>query len=283
MKRIISMTSAALFALPFAALADDGTFVSGGVPLHYTDEGTGPAVVTLHAFAGSSALWESNGFMPLDGFRVINFDARGHGDSGKPTASDAYGNQLVQDVIRIMDDRGVETAHIVGYSMGAETALKLATTHPDRVLSLVVAGSGWSREDEAQTYGFISEALGGVATFGDFMAAMAPDDTGTSEEDMRTGFAMLAAHGIAPDQDAAPLAATSGAMHEVIGLSAAELSAIEVPVLGIAGETDEERTSVARLGEAIPDFSFVLIPDADHLSAPLAPFFTETVYAFLKD
>ncbi|GAA3855371.1 alpha/beta hydrolase [Celeribacter arenosi] len=283
MKRIISLTSAALFALPFALLADDGTIISDGVPLHYSDEGTGPAVVMLHAFAGSSDLWESNGLMPLDGFRVISLDARGHGDSGKPTSSDAYGTQMVDDAIRIMDVRGVETAHIVGYSMGAETALKLATTHPDRVLSLVVAGSGWSGEAEAQTYGFISDALGGVATFGDFMAAMAPDETGTSEKDVRTGFAMLSAHGIAPDQDAAPLAATAGGMHEVIGLSAAELSAIGVPVLGIAGEMDEERKNVARLGEAIPDFSFVMIPDADHLSAPLAPLFTETVSAFLKD
>ncbi|MFV2052257.1 alpha/beta fold hydrolase [Aliiroseovarius sp. YM-037] len=283
MKRMITLTSAALFALPFAAQADEGTFVSDGVPLHYTDQGTGSAVVMLHAFAGSSVLWASNGLMPLDGFRVISFDARGHGESCKPTEADAYGTQMVDDVIRIMDDRGVETAHIVGYSMGAETALKLATTYPDRVLSLVVAGSGWSGEAEAQTYGFIADALGGVATFGDFMVAMAPDGNATSEEDMRTGIAMLSAHGISPDQDAAPLAATAGAMHEVIGLSSATLSAIDVPVLGIAGETDEERKNVARLGDAIPDFSFVMIPDADHLSAPLAPLFTQTVSAFLKD
>lgn len=282
MKPIIPLTTAALFALPMLAFADEGTFVSDGVPLHYTDKGTGPAVVMLHAFAGSSTLWDSNGLLPLDGFRAISFDARGHGASGKPAHADAYGTQMVYDVIGLMDERGIEAAHIVGYSMGAETALKLATTHPDRVLSLVIGGSGWSGADEIQTYGFIADALGNVDTFGDFMTAMTPDDEGASEEEMTAGLAMLSAHGIATDQDAAPLAATASAMHQLLGLGSDELEAIPFPVLGIAGEADGERANIERLDQAIEDFTFVHIPSADHLSAPLDPLFTETVTAFLR-
>lgn len=281
MKRILSITAAALVAIPMQALADNGTFISDGVTLHFTDQGTGPAVVMLHAFAGSSTLWESNGLMPLDGFRAISFDARGHGASGKPTTADAYGTQLVDDVIELLDSRGIESAHIVGYSMGAETALKLATEHPERILSLVLAGSGWSGEDEAQTYGFVSGALSESATFGDFMAMMPAGDM--TEDEQMTAFATLLSHGISPDQDAAPLAATAAAMDELINLGAAELAAIPVPVLGIAGETDEERANVGHLSDAIPDFTFVMIPGADHLAAPLTPLFTETVTDFLRD
>lgn len=290
MKRILmfSVTSALAageLALPQVMNAQEGTFVSGGVPLHYTDEGTGPAVLMLHAFAGSSALWQSNGMMALEAMRTIAFDARGHGESGKPATPDAYGVAMIDDILRLMDARGVAQAHIVGYSMGAETALKFAVEHPERVLSLVVAGSGWSGEEEAQTYGFVSDALNGVATFGDFMAAMSAGDASEemSEEEQMAGFAMLAAHGISPGQDAAPLAAAAGSMNDLIGMDAEALAALPFPVLGIAGETDEERDNVEQLAEAIGDFTFVMIPDADHLSAPLTPLFTETVSGFLRN
>lgn len=280
MKHILTSATAAFFALPLGAFAEEGTFLSDGIALHYTDEGTGPAVVMLHAFAGTSTLWDSNGLMPLEGFRTLAFDARGHGQSAKPTDPDAYGVELVDDVIRLMDARGIEKAHIVGYSMGAETALKLATDHPERILSLVVAGSGWSGEEEAQVYSFVSDALGGSATFGDFMAAMPAGDM--TEDEQMAAFAMLQAHGISPLQDAAPLAAISAAMGETIDLGEDDLATIPFPVLGIAGEADEERANVERLAGAIADFTFVMIPEADHLSAPLTPLFTETVTGFLR-
>ncbi|MCV2893847.1 alpha/beta fold hydrolase [Lentibacter sp. XHP0401] len=282
MKPIIPLTTAVLFALPMLAFAEESTFVSDGVPLHFTEKGTGPTVVMLHAFAGSSTLWESNGLLPLDGFRAISFDARGHGASGKPADADAYGTQLVDDVMGLMDDHGIEAAHTVGYSMGAETALKLATTHPDRVLSLLIGGFDRSGANAIQTYGFIADAFGRVDTFGDFITAMAPDDEGASEEEMMAGLAMLSPHGIATDQDAAPLAATASAMHQLLGLGSDELEAIPFPVLGIAGETDGERANIERLGQAIPDFTFVHTPGADHLLAPFDPLFTETVTAFLR-
>ncbi len=281
MRRILFITTAVLFAMPLGASAEEGTFLSDGVALHYTDEGTGPAVVLLHAFAGTSALWRSNGLLPLDGFRTLAFDARGHGDSAKPIDPDAYGAELVDDVIRLMDARGIEKAHIVGYSMGAETALKLATEHPERLLSLVIAGSGWSGETEAQVYGSVSDALGSGETFGDFMAAMPAGDM--TEEQQMSAFAMLMSHGISPEQAAAPLAATAASMGELIHLGADELAAIPFSVLGLAGEADEERGNVERLSGAISDFTYVMIPEADHLSTPLTPMFTEAVTGFLRN
>lgn len=281
MTHILSFATAAFFAMSLGASAEEGTFLSDGVALHYTDEGTGPAVVLLHAFAGTSALWRSNRLMPLDGFRTLAFDARGHGESAKPTDPDAYGEELVDDVIRLMDARGIEEAHIVGYSMGAETALKLATEYPERILSLIVAGSGWSGEEEAGVYGFVSDALGASDTFGDFMAAMPALDM--TEDEQMAAFAMLMSHGISPDQAAAPLAGASAAMSELIHLGASELAAITVPVLGIAGELDEERANVQRLSAAIPDFTYVMIPEADHLDTPLTPLFTQAVTGFLRN
>lgn len=281
MKRFFSLTTAAIITLSAGALAEEGSFLSDGVALHYTDEGTGPAIVMMHAFAGTSALWQSNGLMPLEGYRTLAFDARGHGKSEKPSDANAYGVEMLDDVIRLMDVRGIERAHIVGYSMGAETALKLASDHPERILSLIVAGSGWSGPEQAAVYSFVADALDSSDTFGDFMAAMPAGDM--TEEQQMAAFAMLMSHGISPDQAASPLAATAAAMDALIDLDADDLAAIPFPVLGIAGEADDERANVERLSDVITDFTFVMIPEADHLAAPLSPMFKDTVIDFLNN
>lgn len=265
-----------------AALAETGTFSSAGVPIHFVDEGMGETVIYLHGFAGSSAIWSATGLLPLDGFRTIAYDARGHGQSGKPQDTVAYGQELVEDVIRLMDERGIEAAHLVGYSMGAETALSLVAEYPDRVLSVVAAGSGWSGETEAQTYGFIAGALSDSETFADFMTAMAPADEEMPPEAAAMMMELLGAHGIDPMQSAAPLAAVSAALPDIISIPATDLAAISVPVLGITGANDPERANVEALAGAISDIQLVVIPEADHLTAPVSPEFAAAVTSFLQ-
>lgn len=274
---------AALTALAPTAMAETGTFEAAGVPIHFVDEGEGEAVIFLHGFAGASSMWSALGLMPMDGFRTIAFDARGHGQSGKPTDADAYGEELVNDVIRLMDDRGIAEAHIVGYSMGAETALRLGAEYPDRVLSIVAAGSGWSGDIEAESYSFIGMALASCDTFGGFMADMSPPGEEMTDEMAEAMMGLLAAHGIDPGQSAAPLAGVAESMFEIISLEADELTNISVPVLGIAGENDPERPNVEALSEAFPGMTVVIVPEADHLSAPLAPVFAETIRTFIAE
>ncbi len=280
---LIAAVTVGLALLSTDAMAEEGTISSDGVAIHFADEGAGETVVFLHSFAGSSKLWPASGLMPLDGFRTIAIDARGHGDSGKPESVDAYGMEMIEDVVAVMDARGVASAHVVGYSMGAETALKLAVTHPDRVSSLVVAGSGWSGEEEAGLYGFIAGALSEVDSFGDFMAAMSPPEEELPPEAAEAMGALIAAHGMDPAQAAAPLAAVSASLSEIISLDTTELATIEVPVLGIAGSEDPESGNVAKLAEALPEFTFVSIEGADHLAAPLTPEFAAAVTSFLGD
>lgn len=284
MHRLTLAISATFAMLPLAGFADQGRFLSDGLEIHYTDEGTGPAVVFLHAFAGTSALWQSAGLAPLDGLRTVTFDARGHGASGKPTDQEAYGQQMVDDLAALLADRGLGEAHIVGYSMGAETALAFAARYPEKVLSLTVAGSGWSGEAQAGVYGFISGALSHAATFGDFMAAVTPKGTETLTPGEQAGMlALLAGHGIDPGQPSAPLAAVAAGMPQIIDLTAEDLARFDFPVLGLAGVTDEERANVEMLAEGIADFRFVPIPEADHLAAPFSPVFTEAVTDFLTE
>jgi pimeloyl-ACP methyl ester carboxylesterase len=81
---------------------------------------------------GSSVLERS-------GYRVIAYDARGHGRSEPAAAAGEYGYEhLAADLLAVLDAAGAERALIAGASMGAHTALALALAHPERVAALAL-------------------------------------------------------------------------------------------------------------------------------------------------
>ena len=77
------------------------------------------------------------------GRRVIAYDNRGHGRSGKLYDPEAYGApSMAEDGRRLLDHLGISQADVMGYSMGARIATFLALAHQDSVRSLVIAGLG---------------------------------------------------------------------------------------------------------------------------------------------
>lgn len=129
-----------------AAMADE--FDSAGVKIHYTVQGTGEPVILIHGlFSSGRVNWELPGATRLlsEKYQVITLDCRGHGQSDKPTAEGAYGVNMVEDVVRLMDHLGIQKARVAGYSMGGMIAMKLTVMHPDRVNRLVLCGMGWHK------------------------------------------------------------------------------------------------------------------------------------------
>src|SRR5262245_62029881 len=126
-------------------------FDSNGVQIQYIDRGQGPAVLLVHGFTGSYARhWEAPGVieaLTTAGYRVIAMDCRGHGQSGMPHQATAYGLEMVQDVVRLLDRLRIDRAHIVGYSMGGEIALQMLVRYPSRLRSVAVLGAGWVGAD----------------------------------------------------------------------------------------------------------------------------------------
>src|SRR5581483_2333998 len=89
-------------------------------------------------------------------------DLRGHGRSDKPHDPEAYRSSvLVGDLVGALDAAGVAEADVVGYSLGGELALELATRHPERVRRLVAGGIGERRpltaEDTERVYRYAVE------------------------------------------------------------------------------------------------------------------------------
>jgi pimeloyl-ACP methyl ester carboxylesterase len=126
-----------------------GSFDAGGVKVRYFVQGKGEPVVLVHGLYSSALInWQLPGTSGLlaNKHKVIALDMRGHGGSDKPEKEDAYGVEMAEDIVRLLDHLKIKKAHVVGYSMGGMIAVKLMTKHPDRVLSGTLGGMGWFRE-----------------------------------------------------------------------------------------------------------------------------------------
>jgi pimeloyl-ACP methyl ester carboxylesterase len=110
------------------------------LPLALDDTGSGVPVVLLHGLTATRR-YVVMGSKSLErtGHRVIAYDARGHGASEPAPVPDAYGYEhLVEDLVAVLDDAGIERAVLAGASMGAHTILRLALDRPERVAGLCV-------------------------------------------------------------------------------------------------------------------------------------------------
>ncbi|MSO44960.1 MAG: alpha/beta hydrolase [Thermoleophilia bacterium] len=115
------------------------TVEGDGVTLRGDDNGVGPAILLLHGLSATRryVVHGSTG-LERSGYRVIAYDSRGHGESSPAVHTDGYTYRvLVEDAVRVMNDRGVSRATLVGMSMGAAVAAAVALAHPDRVRALV--------------------------------------------------------------------------------------------------------------------------------------------------
>ncbi len=101
--------------------------------------GAGAPVLLLHGFTGRGSGWADHATALARSFRVIVVDLPGHGRSGIPTGPGrASVERTAGDLAAILQRTGSAPAHVVGYSLGARIALRLAIDAPDTIRRLVV-------------------------------------------------------------------------------------------------------------------------------------------------
>ena len=123
------------------------TIEANGLSIAYADEGTGPPLILLHGATGSgSSHFDSLLPVVTRSFRVLEPDARGHGGTRWDPADGFAAADLVADLAAFADGLGLTTFHVLGYSMGAMTALAFAARRPARLRTLVIVGLGPERE-----------------------------------------------------------------------------------------------------------------------------------------
>jgi pimeloyl-ACP methyl ester carboxylesterase len=124
--------------------------VAGQTDLHYELAGQGPPVVLLHEGIADSRMWEPQWRTFPTHHRVVRYDMRGFGES--PAARGSFSH--ARDLVDLLDGLALESAALVGVSMGGAVALDVTIGRPELVSALVLVGSGlrgheFSAESEA--------------------------------------------------------------------------------------------------------------------------------------
>jgi pimeloyl-ACP methyl ester carboxylesterase len=116
----------------------------GEITINVLVDGEGPAVVLLHGWPDTSALWRYQvSELVAGGYRVIAPDLRGFGGTTHPAEVGAYAARyLVGDVLAVLDHLDIHRAHLVGHDWGAAVAWIAAARVPDRVATLTALSVG---------------------------------------------------------------------------------------------------------------------------------------------
>jgi pimeloyl-ACP methyl ester carboxylesterase len=223
-----------------------------GLHMYYEMYGEGSPLVLLHG--GMLTIDLSFGtLIPAlaDAHQVIGLELQGHGRTADidrritPAA-------LAGDVARVLDQLGIDRAHVLGHSMGAAAALELGVSYPDRVRSLVAASASVRPEG-------LHEDLTDPAR----QATSERMPTQRDFVDFQEAYQRLSPH---PAHFHDFLATLSGSMADTQGWSDEQLATIAAPTLLVLG--DRDFTTVehgALMQHLIPGSQLAVLPDTTHM------------------
>jgi pimeloyl-ACP methyl ester carboxylesterase len=223
-----------------------------GLHMYYELHGEGTPLVLLH---GGMLAIELNfaGLIPtLAGrHRIIALELQGHGrtaDIDRPITPAA----LAGDVVALLDHLGVDRAHVLGHSMGADVTLQLAIAHPDRVRSVVPISAN-VRPDG------MHPDLRDPAKF----ATSTRTPTQQDFADFQQTYQRLSPH---PERFADFLAKLSNSVAHLPGWSDEQLAGITAPTLLVQGDHDFVTVEHAALMlELIPGAQLAVLPGTTHM------------------
>jgi pimeloyl-ACP methyl ester carboxylesterase len=241
-----------------------------GLLVHYETEGQGPPLLMLHG-ATSMGTHDWGAQRPiLRTQRTLYMpDARSHGRTVWDAERGWSASRLVDDALAFADALDLDRFHLMGLSMGARTALELATRQPDRVLSLLAIGVAVEPEPAAS-----------VARRRLDPAAMERDDPVWISElvkrhDNYQGAGSWRRLAAAIRDDTAQLKT----------FTPDELHRLQMPVLLAFGDRDPwvPLEQAVRLKRQLPQASLLLVPDCGHVVEAERPsIFNPAMSLFLR-
>ena len=237
-----------------------------GARIHYEREGQGPHVVLLHAGVADLRMWHPQVAAFAKQFDVIRLDQRGFGDSELPPKPWSP----VADLLSLMDQLSLESAHLVGCSMGGALAIDFALEHPERTSKLVLVGSaigGFSfKPEHAHLFAEASaaRAAGDLDALNEAMLHLFLDGPerprGYVAEPLRRLFLDMNGRALRVDFQKAPT-------KEPDPVAVRRLHEIDAPTLVVVGDKDVPTVMEAAdlLMNSIPDVQKTVNEDAAHL------------------
>jgi pimeloyl-ACP methyl ester carboxylesterase len=248
-------------------------FSSKGVRIAFIDapaqtQDRGEPILLIHGFASSLRInWVNPRWVETltqAGRRVIAFDNRGHDQSEKLYAPEAYDSStMAGDALGLLDHLGIARADVMGYSMGARIAAYLALENPGRVRALILGGLG----------DHLVNGVGLPLGIAGAMEAASLEDLSDPIQRMFRSFADR------NNSDRAALAACIRGSRQA--MSAEEVGRIEAPTLVAIGTRDEIAGDPHVLAAMFPNGQALDIPGRDHNLAVGDKIFKAGALAFL--
>jgi pimeloyl-ACP methyl ester carboxylesterase len=249
-------------------------FFNQGVRLAFIDEHPAPGargepILLIHGFASTHAVnWVFPQWVKTltgAGRRVIAFDNRGHGRSEKLYDPADYTMQkMAEDARALLDHLHIETADVMGYSMGARIAAFLAKAHSRRLRSMILGGIGHHLVDRGLLPHNIADA----------MEAPSLDGLTDPMQRMFRGFAE------ATKSDLKALAACARGARQIV--SETEIGEIKLPVLIAVGTKDDVAGDPHKLAALFRAARAVNIQGRDHNRAVGDKVYKDSVLEFLE-
>ena len=280
----IPILSLILGMVQISAQVYTGEFIeSNGVKIHYLDKGEGEPVILSHGYSQDLHMWIQPGVLDSlvnNNFRVIAYDARGHGQSDKPHDPEQYGKNDITDVIALMDQLAITKAHIVGYSRGASIANAVRAMYPARCKTVVLGGYGLTENGNSLIRNLDIMTIADSIDAGNarpLIRELSPPGVVWTEEQLQGINAMMMAQN---DQHALAAAFRAGLNHSV---SDKEYRSNTVPTLALIGTGDTMLEDARAMKPLLNKLHMVEIPGTDHFSALAFPFFTKELIRFLSE
>ena len=237
-----------------------------GTRIHYSKTGRpdGPPVLFIQGLGAGKAGWALQRLATAPWYQGIALDNRGAGRSDKPHTPYSL-EQMADDAIAVLDHAGIETAHVVGASMGGAISQIIAVKYPERTRSITLActaGTNHPWREELLQEWQQNAILGGMGTMSREAVrwVMGP----------RSFRRFLPAMGwLGPLALGRPSHAFANQVEAILNVDLSmvdELENIEVPVMVLAGNQDilTPRGDSEELADRIPTAELVVISGAAH-------------------
>ncbi len=261
-----------------------------GTTLYYTETGQGPTALVMHGGLGVDHTTYRGLDMFADRLRLVYYDHRHNGRSGRPPLETLTMEQLADDAAVLAKEVSDEPVIVIGHSYGGFVAQEFALRHPDLVKALILVDTTAGQLGDGED----PDAYQGPPPPDEWVAVVS--DPPTDDEGMAKVFPELLPYYLKPGTDPAPVRAamadtiySGGAAArsmEVLAQwsSVDRLPKIAVPVLVLVGAHDRITSppQALRIADRIPDSTVVEFADSGHFPWVEEPErFNEVVRSFL--
>jgi pimeloyl-ACP methyl ester carboxylesterase len=241
---------------------------SDGTDIAYDCSGDGLPLVLIHGFgANRNITWaNTNWYQTVQRaqHKLIAIDCRGHGESAKPhDPADYHEGRMAMDVVAVLAALEIPEVDVMGYSMGAQIAIRLMHDAPGRVRRTVLGGLG-------ENYFQPSKQLAETIAAG----LLAKDATEISDPTAREYRSFCEKAG----DDLVAMASCIRRPRRIF--SPEELRGLPQKILVVCGEQDDTAGSPLPLASAFSDAATLIVPKRNHHSTVGDRSFKDAAVAF---